>query len=192
MTILAVNFRILTNLIARSQLNLLLIAIATCLLTLTSCNQGALITPPIQADLGGSLNSQFTEINPQFSQNGRYLVFTSDRYHQSNIFLYDVQNKAFINLPGLNQANNYYDQPDINADGRYLVYISEQSGKPDVWLYDRQISKATNLTNNLVAEVRHPTISGDGRFVAFEVNRFGQWDLSIYDRGTEVISSPPQ
>ena len=148
------------------------------------------VTPPTQ-NLGASLNSSAADQEPSYSYDGRYLVFASDRLAQRSIYLYDMQQRRLVDLPGLNQPNTLQEQPDISADGRYIVYISEQLGKPDVFVYDRQTSEAKRLTENILAEVRHPTISGNGRFVAFESNRSGQCNIEIYDRGTGVELSLP-
>jgi Tol biopolymer transport system component len=148
------------------------------------------LTPPTQT-LGATLNSSAADQEPRYSYDGRYLVFSSDRLAQRSVYLYDVQQRRLIDLPGLNQPNTLQEQPDISADGRYIVYLSEQLGKPDVFVYDRQTLQAERITENILAEVRHPTISGNGRFIAFESNRSGQWDIEIYDRGANVDLSLP-
>jgi Tol biopolymer transport system component len=172
------------------KLILVTAGVVSLLIGLTSCQDAVLITPPTQT-LGATLNSQAAEENPNFSYDGRYLVFASDRLNQRSIFLYDLLNRSLIPLPGLNQPGVFCDQPDISADGRYIVYVSQQLGKPDILIYDRQTFDNKNITQNLLAEVRHPTISGNGRLVSFEINRQGQWDIAIYDRGAEAEISLP-
>ena len=157
---------------------------------LGGCRDYNFLTPPPQT-VGATLNSMAADQQPRYSYDGRYLVFTSDRLSQRSIFLYDVQRRRLIDLPGLNQLNVLQEQPDISADGRYIVYISEQFGKPDVFVYDRQTFKAERITKDILGEVRHPTISGNGRFIAFESNRSGQWDIVIHDRGPQVELSLP-
>jgi Tol biopolymer transport system component len=157
---------------------------------LAGCADSGLITP-ITQDLGSALPTNTAESSPRLSYDGRYLVFASDRLAQRSIFLYDRQTNRLVPLPGLNQAGVFQDEPDLSADGRYIVYIAQPSGKPDVFVYDRQTLKSQNLTENLLAEVRHPTISGNGRFVAFESDRRGQWDVEIYDRGVMTELSLP-
>lgn len=177
----------------------LLNILAVCLITgLVGCGDSlwdsfssrGFLTPPTQS-FGAALNSSAADQEPRYSYDGRYLVFTSDRLAQRSIYLYNVQQRRLIDLPGLNQPNTLQEQPDISADGRYIVYISEQLGKPDVFVYDRQTLQAERITENILGEVRHPTISGNGRFIAFESNRSGQWDIEIYDRGTGIELSLP-
>ena len=155
---------------------------------LSSCGDSSYITPPTQA-INASLNSISAESSPNFSYDGRYLIYTSDRNSQRSIFLYDLQSRRLVTLPGLNQPGSMQSQADISADGRYIVYASEQLGKTDIFLYDRQKSRSKNLTKNYLGEVRQPSISGNGRFVSFEGNRSGQWDVEIYDLGSGIEPS---
>lgn len=160
-----------------------------CLAGLASCQEAGFVPPPAEV-FGPTLNTPSAEQHPQFSYDGRYLAFASDRQSQRRIWLYDLRQRRSLPLPGLNRPGSWQDWPDISADGRYLVYISEQSGKPDIFVYDRQTLAAKNLTQDWVGEVRAPTISGNGRWIAFESNRSGQWDIVIYDRGLTGDWSP--
>ncbi|TVQ65236.1 MAG: biopolymer transporter [Spirulina sp. DLM2.Bin59] len=159
-------------------------------LLLPGCGDRTPITPP-PVPFGATLNSNAADEQPRLSYNGRYLVFTSDRGNQRRVYLYDLQRRQLIPLPGLNQPGVFTDQPDVSADGRYIVYVSEQYGKPDVFLYDRQQLRAEPLTRNLPGEARHPTISGNGRFIAYATNRTGQWQIEVFDRGVESPTSLP-
>ena len=158
---------------------------------LSGCQSSRYITPTTQA-INTTLNSVFAEGSAHFSYDGRYLVYSSDRNAQRSVFLYDLQRRRLIPLPGLNQPGSMQSQADISADGRYLVYVSEQLGKTDIFLYDRNSSRSQNLTRSFIGEVRHPSISGNGRFIAFEGNRSGQWDIEIYDRGVGIDFSQPR
>ena len=159
--------------------------------SVSSCQNSRYITPPVQK-IGATLNSVAAEGDPQFSYDGRYLVYTSDRASKRSVYLYDLQRRRSIALPGLNQPGSMQSQADISADGRYVVYVSEQLGKSDIFLYNRLTARSENLTKNFIGEVRRPSISGNGRFVSFEGNRLGQWDIEIYDRGTGIDLSTPQ
>ncbi|MDY6785368.1 MAG: biopolymer transporter [Cyanobacteriota bacterium] len=160
----------------------------------SGCQDRGFIAPPPQPSglTLNALNTSKAEQFPSFDYKGRYLAFASDRGPARGIFVYDLQRRKLLPLPNLNEAGSFQDAPDISADGRYIVYVSERGGKPDIWIYDRASSRAENLTQNILGEVRHPTLSGNGRFVAFETNRSGQWDLQIYDRGVGVDISIPQ
>lgn len=160
-------------------------------LVLSGCQNSRYITPATQT-IDAKLNSFAAEGDVNFSYNGRYLVYTSDRASKRSVYLYDLQRQRSVPLPGINQPGSMQSQADISADGRYIVYCSEQLGKTDIYLYDRSTARSKNITQNFIGEVRRPSISGNGRFIAFEGNRSGQWDIEIYDQGTGVELSPPQ
>lgn len=157
---------------------------------LAGCTNPGFLVLPTQS-FGNSLNSLNNDQVPNFSFDGRYVVFSSDRPGYRAIFLYDLQLRRLLDLPGLNTPGVMQDQPDISGDGRYIVYISEARGKPDLYLYDRVSRQNQLITGNLLGEIRHPSISGDGRFIAFQSNRTGQWNIEIFDRGPGVQSLPP-
>ena len=174
-----------------ARYKLLLIVFGGVAIALSSCRESGYITPPV-VSLGSSLNTKAAEIQPDFSHDGRYLVFSSDRAESRNVFLYDLRNRRMLPLPGLNQSSSMQSQPAISADGRYIVYVSEQLGKTDIFVYDRIARESKNITRNFVGQVRNPTISGNGRFIAFESDRTGQWNLEIYDRGLGTQLSLPK
>lgn len=167
---------------------LILLSVAS---VLSSCQSSRYITPGTQA-INATLNSPSAERDANFSYNGRYLVYTSDRSAKRSVYLYDLQQRRLISLPGLNQPGSMQSQADISADGRYIVYRSEQLGKSDIYLYDRTTAKSKNITKNFIGEVRYPSISGNGRLICFEGSRSGQWDIEIYDRGAGINFSTPQ
>ena len=173
-----------------SSANLLKLALAIATSNLFGCEGSKYITPPTQT-INATLNSTNSEGAANFSYDGRYLVYHSDRNGKRSVFLYDLQRRRLISIPGLNQPGSMQYQPDISADGRYIVYVSEQLGKTDIFLYSRLTFKSQNLTRNFIGEVRNPSISGNSRFISFEGNRLGQWDIEIYDRGSGIDFSPP-
>lgn len=174
---------------------MLKIFIATTIVSLSiilgSCQNSRYITPSTQT-VNATLNSPAAEGTPNFSYDGSFLIYTSDRNAKRSVYLYDLQRRRDIRLPGLNQPGSMQSQADLSADGRYIVYRSEQLGKSDIYLYDRLSAKSQNLTKNFIGDVRYPCISGNGRFISFEGNRAGQWDLEIYDRGLGIDLSKPQ
>lgn len=157
---------------------------------LTGCTPNGYLLLPTD-NLGGSLNSIRRDESPQLSYDGRYVVFMSDRPGYRAIFLYDLQQRRLINLPGLNRPGIMQDQPSISADGRYIAYRSEARGKSDIYVYDRLTRNQDLITANWQGDVHSPSISGDGRFVAFQSDRTGQWNIEVYDRGIDRRSPIP-
>ena len=130
--------------------------------------------------LGKSLNSPAAELTPQVSS--RYLVFVSDRNGSQDIYLYDLNKRRLIDLPGLNSLREIASHPSVSEDGRYIAFTASSQGRSHIYLYDRETQQKRLLTDNLDAEVRNPTISADGSVIAFEAASDGQWDILVYDR----------
>ena len=132
------------------------------------------------------LNSRYNDEQPALSGDGRWLAFISDRNGRSEILLYDLQEKQFVPLPGLNQNGIVLQNPSLSRTGRYLAYLSSQQGKPELTLYDRATKRAEAIAPGYRSWVRNPQISPDGRYLTFETARRGQWDIEILDRGPAV------
>ncbi|NEO83686.1 MAG: TolB family protein [Spirulina sp. SIO3F2] len=137
-------------------------------------------------DAGGrALNSPASELSPQFT--GEYLVFVSDRNGSHDVYLYNLEARQLIDLPGLNNLTSSAADPSISEDGQYIVYTASRLGIADIYIYDRETGLNRNLTEGLQAEVRRPVISADGSRIAFEANREGQWDVLVYARSGEEV-----
>lgn len=132
--------------------------------------------------LTGGINSNSTEEYPNYSGNGNYLVFASDRNGRRDIFLYDFTQRQIIPLPNLNRNNSSQDQPSISQDGRYIAYVSTERGKTDIFVYDRQRQRTELISSDIKGSTGHPTISGDGRKVAFQASQLGQWKIVLVER----------
>lgn len=133
-----------------------------------------------------ALNSRYTDEQPALSGNGRLLAFVSNRNGKNEILLYDLQQRRFLDLPGLNRASAIAQNPSLSQTGRYIVYMSSDQGRPELALYDRVTQKSQVLSIGYQGWVRHPTISPDGRYIAFESGSRGQWDIEVLDRGPYI------
>lgn len=133
-----------------------------------------------------SLNSRYHEEQPSLSGDGRTLVFISNRNGSSQIYVYDLQQRRFLDLPGLNRSGEIAQTPSISRTGRYIVYISSIEGRPNIILYDKAIGRSQNMTERYRSWVRNPRISPNGRYIVFETARRGQWDIEVLDRGNNI------
>ena len=154
--------------------------LCACSLLITSCRSTNLPT------FSNELNSRYNDEQPALSGDGRWLAMVSNRYGRRQILLYDLQEKSFVDLPGLNLPNAITDSPSLSRTGRYMVYISSIQGRPDIFLYDRAVKQAQLLTQGYRSWLRNPRISPDGRYVVFETARRGQWDIEVIDLGTRM------
>lgn len=149
-------------------------------LLITSCGSSNIST------FSNELNSRYNDEQPALSGDGRWLAMVSNRYGRRQILLYDLQEKSFVDLPGLNLPNAITDSPSLSRTGRYMVYISSIQGRPDIFLYDRAVKQSQLLTQGYRSWLRNPRISPDGRYVVFETARRGQWDIEVIDLGTRI------
>jgi len=133
-----------------------------------------------------ALNSRYTDEQPTLSGNGRLVAFVTNRNGNSQIALYDLQTKEFLDLPGLNRTGVIFESPSLSQTGRYLVYLTSEQGRPEIALYDRAIQRTEVLTQRYRYWVRNPQISPDGRYIVFETSRRGQWDIEVLDRGPNI------
>jgi Tol biopolymer transport system component len=158
------------------------------LFALSSCGTARQLNLPFNPS-DTSLNTPYSETEPYFAS-GRYLTFVSDRSGTPDVYLYDVQERRLVELPGLNSVDSVATHPRISDNGRYLVFAGNRQGKTDVYLYDRQMRVLKNLTQSLNADVRYPSISADGKTIAFESNAQGKWDIFLYNQSGRPIALP--
>ncbi|MBD2086445.1 TolB family protein [Coleofasciculus sp. FACHB-542] len=133
-----------------------------------------------------ALNSRYTDEQPALSGNGRLLAFVSNRNGSRQIWLYDLQQRQFVDVPRLNRQDAIAENPSLSQNGRYIVYIASDQGRPEVELYDRSTKSSQILTMGYRGWVRNPSISPDGRYIAFESSSRGQWDVEVLDRGPNI------
>ncbi|MGL5081879.1 MAG: TolB family protein [Microcoleaceae cyanobacterium] len=147
-----------------------------------------LVNYPFGTDIN-SLNSPMAELTPQVSLH--YLVFSSDRREHQEIYLYDLQDRTLVDLPGLNALDLVPSEPAISADGLYVAFTAIRAGTADIYLYNRKTHQLRNLTKALTAQVCHPTLSADGSIIAFESSLNGQWDILTYNRYGQPLNFDP-
>lgn len=147
---------------------------------LVSCNSSNIPIGP------ASLNSRYTEEQPNLSGNGRFLALVSNRNGIHQLLVYDLQEQRFIAIPRLNRADTIAESPSLSYTGRYIAYLTSDQGRPVVGLYDRATQQSQILTPIYRGWIRNPSISPDGRYVVFETASRGQWDIEVLDRGPNI------
>jgi Tol biopolymer transport system component len=119
-------------------------------------------------------DSEGLNYDPVIAPNGRWLVFTSERRGQPNIYALDLQHEGEPHL--LIDSQRMEDQATFSPDGKFIYFVGTYSGNSDIYrlpfLPDRTASMkdAENLTHNAAADLR-PAISPDGRMMAFSSDR---------------------
>jgi Tol biopolymer transport system component len=105
--------------------------------------------------------------NPSFSNDGRWIVFTSDRSGSPDLY------RVHPDGSGLEQLTNnpaLDDQGALSPDGKLLAFVSNRSGRANIWVLDLTDRRARNLTAGSSGDFR-PAWSPDGQFIAFSSDR---------------------
>ena len=151
------------------------------------------------------LSGHAWEVQPQYSPDGRFLAFTSDRNGADNIWVMDLANpddKHQITHESFRLLNN----PSWHPSGDYLVAkkhftTSRSLGTGEVWLYDANVDQALargNLQGSVLVkrpspafqkELGEPTFSADGESV-FYIQNMTPGNTFIYheDSNGEVMA----
>ncbi|MCX7878275.1 MAG: BamA/TamA family outer membrane protein [Ignavibacteria bacterium] len=105
-------------------------------------------------------NDYYDDRDPNYSPDGKYLVFSSDRTYAGkesnyNLFIMRYEDKSIHYLTSGDQVDF---SPDFSPDGRKIVYTSTRGGIQNIWLADiteednilkisgAQTKKITNFT----------------------------------------------
>ncbi|RMG45069.1 MAG: hypothetical protein D6719_00795 [Candidatus Dadabacteria bacterium] len=119
---------------------------------------------------------------PDWSPDGKKLVFVSDRFGDRDLFLADWEG---ANQQQLTDNDQNDDNPDWSPDGKSIVYYSETGtgSNPDsnIFMINPDSHEPKQLTH-FKGRNTTPRISPDGRYIAYSTNRFWPgWDVCIWD-----------
>jgi TolB protein len=108
------------------------------------------------------------DYNPAWSRDGQWIVFTSERDGQSEIYRVRPDGTA---LERLTNQPSFDDQAAVSPDGNQIVFVSTRAeGTADLWILDVRTGTAKPLTSGPGGDFR-PAWSPDGNWIAFSSDR---------------------
>jgi len=121
-------------------------------------------------------NEQSVILSPDWSPDGRFIVYTSYKEHNPDLILLDPdgrrRRRPLLRLPGINSA------PAWSPDGSKISLVLSKDSNSEIYVLNRW-RKLTRLTRHFNIDTS-PTWSPDGKKIAFTSDRSGTGRPQIY------------
>ena len=121
-------------------------------------------------------NEQSVILSPDWSPDGRFIVYTSYKEHNPDLILLDPdgrkRRRPLLRLPGINSA------PAWSPDGSKISLVLSKDSNSEIYVLNRW-RKLTRLTRHFNIDTS-PTWSPDGKRIAFTSDRSGTGRPQIY------------
>jgi len=125
--------------------------------------------PPIRL-----ISSTQLESSPQYSPDGKKIVFASERSGSSEIWICNSDGSAPVQLTSFGGAG--VGTPRWSSDGSRIAFDSTQAGQTDIYVVNAEGGLVRRLIEDASMDVR-PSWSRDGRWIYFGSNRNGSWQV---------------
>ena len=129
---------------------------------------GALASsPPVVSSISSTRGDWF----PQFSPDGRRVLFASDRSGESGVWVADPDGSNAVQLASMGASATGYTR--WSPDGERIVFHSTREGQAEVFVIPAAGGKPQNLTSHPASD-GFPSFSRDGQWIYFTSNRTGE------------------
>lgn len=133
---------------------------------------------PLPLTKNGSIN-----LNPDFSPDGREILFTSYKRGNPDLYRRALSNTAEVALSsrkGLNITGNW------SPDGSKIALALSKDGDAEIYTIDRDGSHPTRLTKNQALDL-YPAWSADGKQLAFVSDRLGKPQIFVMNADGSAV-----
>ena len=120
------------------------------------------------------IESTRADLSPQFSPDGKRMVFASDRDGHLEIWVSASDGSGAAELTTLRSPRS--GSPRWSPDGRQIVFDSLASGNNDIWMVGSEGGPAKRITTEPSNDAR-PSFSRDGRWIYFRSDRSGSQEI---------------
>ena len=111
-----------------------------------------------------SINSTRADHSPQFSPDGKQIVFISTRSGYEEVWLANTDCSGAVQLTNFNEVG--VGSPRWSPDGRKIAFDRHVEGQPDIFTIDIETRKVSRLSNSPALEFL-PAWSHDGQHIFF-------------------------
>ena len=120
-------------------------------------------------------NPPVADFNPQWSPDGKYILFTTDRHKKYDLYLIELATGKLTRLTPLttNEWNGRW-----SPDGSKIAFVSDRFGQPDLFVMNINGTGIKRLTTSKARD-SEPAWSPDGTQLVFVSDRTGYTDLWI-------------
>lgn len=139
--------------------------------TLRPANQDVYLVDPAEKGPRRMTDHLGLDYNPAFSPDGEWLVFTSDRDGNTDLYALNLEREG--GLVRLTRHRAMDDAADISGDGDEIVFVSTRSGNVDIYVMPFRPEdppaaeeEAVNLTRHPLGDFQ-PAFSPDGSTIVF-------------------------
>jgi Tol biopolymer transport system component len=130
-------------------------------------------SPDQKASASRLLSSTAGEGFPQFSPDGKRIVFASGRSGSFQIWVCDSDGKSPIQLTNLEAVGG---SPHWSPDGKNIVFDARPEGHADLFIISADGGAPRRITTEPTDEIV-PTWSHDGRWIYFGSDRSGEMQI---------------